>query len=282
MRDERSPEDGVFFAFMQLGSHITAVNLSPTSQPIFETAQMATLRALLNLFRSPQPTKAVYPFEPTIDIAKERDSVESPLERPSKTLVWLITGKSILFNLYVVLTADLLTLGTSSGFGRRLVRSALLRGDCVIGTVRSVKDPNDEYIPNKYRGNLKRIELDVTEGEDVLKRKVDEAAKFWGRIDVLVNNAGQGLVGLSEEGGYAYDSLPNGVASAELSTGRSKLFRRTFDVNFFGMIDMTTAALPYLRESEGRIVNIGSRSAWKTDVMVRFISTSLSRPIPLT
>ncbi|EAU86656.2 short-chain dehydrogenase/reductase SDR [Coprinopsis cinerea okayama7 len=96
--------------------------------------------------------------------------------------------------------------------------------------------------------NLRRIELDVTEGEDALRAKVEAAASIWGRIDVLVNNAGQGLVGLSEEGG-------------------STLFRRTFDVNVFGLVDMTTVTLPYLRASKGCVVNIGSRSAWKTEIV---------------
>ncbi|KAF5339761.1 hypothetical protein D9611_009070 [Ephemerocybe angulata] len=96
--------------------------------------------------------------------------------------------------------------------------------------------------------NSKEDTLDVTEGEECLKAKVDEAAAIWGRIDVLVNNAGQGLVGLSEEGG-------------------SSLYRRTFNVNVFGLIDMTTVTLPYIRESQGCIVNVGSRSAWKTELV---------------
>ncbi|KAJ2916167.1 hypothetical protein MD484_g4232, partial [Candolleomyces efflorescens] len=154
-----------------------------------------------------------------------------PRSPPRKQLVWLITG-------------------TSTGFGRRLVRSALLRGDRVIATVRSLSAPDldDDPVPSYLEDNLRRIELDVTEGEDSLKVKVDAAAAIWGRIDVLVNNAGQGLVGLSEEGG-------------------STLFRKAFDVNVFGLVDMTTVSLPHLRESQGCIVNIGSRSAWKTEIL---------------
>ena len=48
----------------------------------------------------------------------------------------------------------------------------------------------------------------------------------------------------------------------------STLFRKTFNVNVFGVVDMTTVTLPYLRASKGSIINIGSRSAWKTEIPV--------------
>lgn len=72
------------------------------------------------------------------------------------------------------------------------MRSALLRGDRVIATVRSLSSPDldDDPVPSHLEDNLRRIELDVTEGEDALRFKVDAAAGIWGRIDVLVNNAG--------------------------------------------------------------------------------------------
>ena len=83
--------------------------------------------------------------------------------------------------------------GTTSGFGRRLVKSALLRGDRVIATGRS-----SEKLQNlvtscdlKFRANLRPLQLDVTEGITSLKAKADEAATIWGQIDVLVNNAGE-------------------------------------------------------------------------------------------
>jgi len=69
----------------------------------------------------------------------------------------------------------------------------LLRGDRVIATARS-----SEKLQNlvascdpKFRGNLRTIQLDVTEGITSLKAKADEAAAIWGQIDVLVNNAGE-------------------------------------------------------------------------------------------
>jgi NAD(P)-dependent dehydrogenase (short-subunit alcohol dehydrogenase family) len=63
----------------------------------------------------------------------------------------------------------------------------------VIATVRTLEqtDQDDQGdIPVGLQANLRRIELDVTEGEEALKAKVDKAATTWGRIDVLVNNAG--------------------------------------------------------------------------------------------
>ena len=84
--------------------------------------------------------------------------------------------------------------GTSSGFGRRLVTSALSRGDRVIATARSLEKLEQEFLAcglsESERQNLRTLQVDITAGEEVLKEKANEAAAFWGRIDVLVNNAG--------------------------------------------------------------------------------------------
>lgn len=84
--------------------------------------------------------------------------------------------------------------GTSSGFGRRLVTSALSRGDRVIATARSLEKLDQELsacgLSESERQNLRTLQVDITAGEDILKEKANEAAAFWGRIDVLVNNAG--------------------------------------------------------------------------------------------
>jgi len=93
--------------------------------------------------------------------------------------------------------------GTSSGFGRRLVASALARGDRVIATARSLEKLQDliASCDRKSRDNLRVLQLDVTEGEAALKIKADQVAAIWGQIDVLVNNAGIGFPSLLEEGG---------------------------------------------------------------------------------
>ncbi|KAG6908983.1 hypothetical protein DXG01_002472 [Tephrocybe rancida] len=150
---------------------------------------------------------------------------------PSTTRVWLITG-------------------TSSGFGLRIAQSALKRGDRVIATARSLEKLQDLFAPIDplLRDNLRTLQLDVTDGEAVLKAKACEAFSIWGQIDVLVNNAGVGLPSLLEEGGAAH-------------------LRRQFDTNVFSVIDLTAAMLPHLRASkEAAILVVGSRSAWKTEI----------------
>ncbi|KAG1874810.1 hypothetical protein F4604DRAFT_721095 [Suillus subluteus] len=134
--------------------------------------------------------------------------------------------------------------GTSSGFGRRLVSIVLERGDRVVATARSLQTIQD--FPQSP--NLHLLELDVTSGITVIKEQVDEAAKVWGKIDVLVNNAGIGLLGLLEE------------------CGADRMIRQ-FRPNVFGVLDVTNAALPYMRERKsGTVVIIGSRSAWRPEL----------------
>ncbi|KAG1853299.1 hypothetical protein C8R48DRAFT_723530 [Suillus tomentosus] len=134
--------------------------------------------------------------------------------------------------------------GTSSGFGRRLVSIVLERGDRVVATARSLQKIQD--FPQSP--NLHLLELDVTSGTTVIKERVDEAAKVWGRIDVLVNNAGIGLLGILEECGVDF-------------------LTRQFRPNVLGVLDVTNAALPHMRERKsGTVVIIGSRSAWRPEV----------------
>ena len=82
--------------------------------------------------------------------------------------------------------------------GKRLVPILLARGDKVIATARtlsSISDLTDES------ENLRKQQLDVTDGAGIIKRKVDEAVTWFGRIDVVVNNAGIGAKCFTEEGG---------------------------------------------------------------------------------
>ncbi|KAG1892259.1 hypothetical protein F4604DRAFT_1672321 [Suillus subluteus] len=133
--------------------------------------------------------------------------------------------------------------GTSSGFGRRLTGLALARGDRVIATARTLS--KIEHFPK--HPNLRLMQLDVNASTKEIKARIDHAARVWNGIDVLVNNAGYGLPALLEEGG-------------------ASLMLRQFQTNFFGVVNVCNAVLPYMRkERNGTVVVIGSRSAWKPE-----------------
>ncbi len=127
--------------------------------------------------------------------------------------------------------------GTSSGFGRALAEEVLAKGDRVVATARKPEVLRD--LIEKYPDTARAIKLDVTNTEDA-KNSVREAVREFGRIDVLVNNAGYVLAGAIEEA----------------SDGQ---IRQQFDTNVFGVLNVTREVLPILREQKsGHIVNIGS------------------------
>ena len=127
--------------------------------------------------------------------------------------------------------------GTSSGFGRALAEEALAKGDKVVATARKPEVLKD--LVEKYPETARAIKLDVTQEADA-KNAIAEAVKEFGRIDVLVNNAGYALVGAIEE-------------------ASSEQIKQQFDTNVFGVLNVTREVLPILREQKsGHIVNIGS------------------------
>jgi NADP-dependent 3-hydroxy acid dehydrogenase YdfG len=75
----------------------------------------------------------------------------------------------------------------------------LSRGDLVIAAAR-----NHDQVKDLEADNCKTIQLDVTDEFEVIQARVKEAVNIWGRVDVLVNNAGIGSAGISEETGYAF------------------------------------------------------------------------------
>lgn len=124
--------------------------------------------------------------------------------------------------------------GISRGFGKALAEALLSEGDIVIGTTRDGKAPIDDAT-----GRLHTLALDVTNG-NAINAVVAQAHGLHGRIDVIVNNAGYGLLGSIEE---ATDDQ----------------IERVFSVNFHGTRRVVQAALPYLRKQRsGHIVNITS------------------------
>jgi NAD(P)-dependent dehydrogenase (short-subunit alcohol dehydrogenase family) len=141
---------------------------------------------------------------------------ETAMSRAPK--IWLITG-------------------ISRGFGRALAEALLARGDTVIGTTRD----GATDIPRE-RGRLDVLALDVMDPQAV-KTAVAAAFQLHGRIDVIVNNAGYGL-----------------LTSVEEATDDE--IERVFAVNFHGTRRVIQTALPHLRaQRSGHIVNITSMAA---------------------
>ncbi|KAJ7220664.1 hypothetical protein GGX14DRAFT_675545 [Mycena pura] len=137
--------------------------------------------------------------------------------------------------------------GTSSGFGEVLVQTVLARGDRVIATARSL-GKIQHFLQSEHSENVRLLELDVVAGVEALEGIITKAVAFWGRIDVLVNNAGHGAKGILEEAGSAQ-------------------MRLQYEANVFGTLDVPTTVLPYMRaQCSGTIVMICSRSTWKPEL----------------
>ncbi|MFJ8792143.1 oxidoreductase [Streptomyces sp. NPDC102462] len=133
--------------------------------------------------------------------------------------------------------------GASRGLGAEITREALDRGHSVIATARNVSAVLRAH-PEQPDGLL-AVEADVTEPAQLTAAVEAGLAKF-GRIDIVVNNAGYGLVGAVEE-------------------VSDKAARDLFDVNVFGVLNTLRATLPTLRaQRSGHVVNIGSVGGFAT------------------
>jgi NAD(P)-dependent dehydrogenase (short-subunit alcohol dehydrogenase family) len=127
--------------------------------------------------------------------------------------------------------------GSSRGLGRSFVEAALARGDRVAVTAR--KTAQVEELVTTYGDAALPLELDVTDKTAVFE-SVRKAKDHFGRLDVVVNNAGYGLAGAVEE------------------LGEQQL-RDQLETNFFGPLWVVQAALPYLREQgSGHIIQVSS------------------------
>ncbi len=127
--------------------------------------------------------------------------------------------------------------GASRGFGRIWARAALERGDQVAVTARRLADVTD--FRARFGDAALPLALDVTNAEQV-QQAVQEAYAHFGRMDVLVNNAGTSLFAATEE---ASDEQIRGL----------------FDANYLGMVRVIRAALPLLRkQGSGHILGVSS------------------------
>jgi NAD(P)-dependent dehydrogenase (short-subunit alcohol dehydrogenase family) len=127
--------------------------------------------------------------------------------------------------------------GASRGFGREWAIAALDRGDQVVATARKLENLDD--LAHEYQENIFPLELDVTNRDHVFE-VVRRGFQHFGRLDVVVNNAGYGQFGMVEE----------------LSEQEA---REQIDTNLFGALWVTQAALPYLREQgSGHFLQVSS------------------------
>jgi NADP-dependent 3-hydroxy acid dehydrogenase YdfG len=127
--------------------------------------------------------------------------------------------------------------GSSTGFGRILAQQLLERGEIVVATARKPEQLKD--LGNNYSDRILTLKLDVTKPEEV-RESVNKAIATFGRIDVLVNNAGYGTMGAIEE-----------VSDA--------IVRQQYETNVFGLLDVTRTVLPQMRKQRsGHILNLSS------------------------
>ena len=127
--------------------------------------------------------------------------------------------------------------GASRGFGFEIAKAALAIGDKVVATVRH--DRKDVAARLNNPSGLLVVKLDVTHETEV-RLGVQRAIDRFGRIDVVVNNAGFGMVTAIEE-----------ASATEV--------RKQYDTNVFGLLNVTRAVLPLLRgQRSGHIINVSS------------------------
>jgi NAD(P)-dependent dehydrogenase (short-subunit alcohol dehydrogenase family) len=127
--------------------------------------------------------------------------------------------------------------GASRGIGLEIVKAVLDSGDIVVATVRNSVELLSDKLGNPK--NLSVVVMDVTNEQQTLEA-VNETIEKYGKIDILINNAGYGLL----------------AAVEETSTDEA---RSNFETNVFGLLNVTRAVLPYMRkERSGHVINISS------------------------
>ena len=133
--------------------------------------------------------------------------------------------------------------GSASGLGRNIAEAVLESGDRVVATAR---DPRRlDGLVKKYGDNVRTAPLDVAD-EDAAKAAVQTAVAAFGRLDVVVNNAGYG-----------------DIAPFEQLT--SERFKAVMDTNFYGVVNVTRAAVPIMRKQKSgyifQVSSVGGRLA---------------------
>src|SRR6266576_1854378 len=136
-----------------------------------------------------------------------------------------------------------LVTGSASGLGRNIAEAVLMSGDCLVATAR---EPHRlDELAKKYGNQIRTAPLDVAD-EKAAQAAVQVAVNAFGRLDVVVNNAGYGDIAPFEQ----------------LSSAR---FKALMDTNFYGVVNVTRAALPIMRKQRSgyifQISSVGGRLA---------------------
>lgn len=127
--------------------------------------------------------------------------------------------------------------GSNRGLGRAFAKEAVRRGDNVVAATRKIDDSDPFY----QEENVLPVQMDVTNVRQV-KETVQKAIERFGRIDILINNAGFGMNGAFEE-----------ISDEEL--------RMLFETDYFGVVNVIKAVLPVMRtQKSGRILNVSSQA----------------------
>src|SRR5580700_1477718 len=137
-----------------------------------------------------------------------------------------------------------LVTGSASGLGRSIAEAVLISGDRLVATARDPLRLAD--LVKKYGDQVRTAPLDVAD-EDAARAAVQVAVDAFGRLDVVVNNAGYGDV-------------------APFEQVNSERFKAVMDTNFYGVVNVTRAALPIMRKQKSgtilQISSLGGRLAW--------------------
>jgi NADP-dependent 3-hydroxy acid dehydrogenase YdfG len=156
------------------------------------------------------------------------------LNNVENTRVWFITG-------------------ASSGLGYEFTKKALEAGDKVVGVARNIEKLNE--LKSQFEGLLLPLRLDVTDRSAVFTT-VETAFKHFGRFDIVINNAGNMIMGMIEE--FSEDQV-----------------RSQMETNFYGSIWVCQAVMPYLRaQGSGHIIQISSIGGLITGPMSGIYSAS--------
>ncbi|NMA73500.1 MAG: SDR family oxidoreductase [Bacteroidales bacterium] len=143
--------------------------------------------------------------------------------------------------------------GASSGLGYEFTKKVLESGDKVVGVGRNIEKLNE--LKYQFEGMLLPLSLDVTDRSAVFTT-VETAIKHFGRIDIVINNAGNMVLGMIEE--FSEDEV-----------------RSQMETNFYGAIWICQAAMPYLRtQGSGHIIQISSIGGLITGPMSGIYSAS--------